>query len=319
MQKSRTSRSADPIVPTAKTEFLFPAPARSHWREQLAGLEAYAYKVEESLTESLEHEDVLRAVARLSVPDLADCCAVDVIEGDRSAGCVFSHRNPEKTAAVEALFEHKVQPHQFAEGRRALAGESFAIKFSDATLDQRAMRTPEMSKLVRLLEPTSAIYVPFVVLGTTIAVGTFVRVAESGLTQGQKELALAQEMARRAVIRHAGFRAPRFTAREDSRLRRADDFIRENLGTSFSLQAIARVAGLSRFHCLRLFKQAYGETPFRRVTRLRMEEAQRRLARSSESVTEIAFACGYGNSADFASAFRRMLGVSPTTFRRRTR
>jgi AraC-like DNA-binding protein len=50
-----------------------------------------------------------------------------------------------------------------------------------------------------------------------------------------------------------------------------------------------------------------------------MEEAQRRLGHGDQSVTDIAFACGYPDSAHFASAFRRVVGVSPTAYRRRAR
>jgi AraC-like DNA-binding protein len=302
-----------------RTELIFPASDRPRWREQLASLEDSARKLEATLTESLEQEDVVRAVARLSVPDLADHCAVFVVEGDNCVRRAFSHRDPEKTAAVETLLDQGAELYEFAEGRRALAGESLLFAFAGATACQPALDTPAMSEIVRCLAPTSVLLVPFVVLGTTIAVASLNRTAASGLTQGPQDLALAREMARRAVIRHAGFRAPRFTASEDSRLRRVDRFIRENLGASLSLGAIAHEAGLSRFHVLRLFKQAYGETPFKRLTRLRMEDAQRRLARTNESVTEIGFACGYDNSAHFASAFRRVFGVSPTAFRRMAR
>jgi len=117
------------------------------------------------------------------------------------------------------------------------------------------------------------------------------------------------------LVRHAKLAVPRTTKRGDRRLRRADAFMRENLGVPLSLEAIAREAGLSRFHFLRLFKRVHGETPFRRLTRLRMEEAQRRLRQDSESVTEIALACGYDNSAHFASAFRRLVGVPPSRYR----
>lgn len=104
---------------------------------------------------------------------------------------------------------------------------------------------------------------------------------------------------------------------EDRRFKRIDKFMRENLGSAISLNAIAKEAGLSRFHLVRLFKQVHGETPFKRLTRLRMEEAQRRLRQGRESVTEIAFACGYENSAHFATAFRRSVGVPPSLYRQR--
>jgi AraC family transcriptional regulator len=102
---------------------------------------------------------------------------------------------------------------------------------------------------------------------------------------------------------------------EDDRVRRAMEYIRDNLGEALSLEAIALQAGLSRFHLLRLFKGACGETPFQHITRLRIEEACRLLSSGSRSVAEIAFLCGYENPAHFASAFRRATGSSPTLYR----
>ncbi len=145
---------------------------------------------------------------------------------------------------------------------------------------------------------------------------------EEALQAGAPDLyaeAAGDLLAAHLLVRHAGCPAPRRAKREDVRLRRVDAFMRESLGASVSLDAMAREAGLSRFHFLRLFKQAYGETPFTRLTRLRMEEAQRRLARGSESVTEVALSCGYDSPAHFASAFRRMVGVSPSAYRRGSR
>ena len=66
---------------------------------------------------------------------------------------------------------------------------------------------------------------------------------------------------------------------------------------SLSLEEIAREAGLSRFHTLRLFNRAYGETPARRVARLRMERAKDLLATGEEPITEIAFRRWAGLSA----------------------
>ena len=149
---------------------------------------------------------------------------------------------------------------------------------------------------------------------------------------GQMMLALAQAMAEGApdfyaetaarflcmhlLVHHGQFRMACSPARDDRRLQRVETFMRENLGEPLSLEALAREANVSRFHLLRLFKDAYGETPFRHLTRLRMEEAQRRLRYGRESIAQIALACGYGNPAHFAAAFRRMTGVAPAAWRR---
>jgi AraC-like DNA-binding protein len=303
-----------------KTEIVLPMASNGQWEhEPLARLDESARKLEDALNEWVPQEDVLRAIARLSVPNLADYCLVDVLEGEQTIRSVFAHREPRQAMDLGPLLDHKAPLSAFAEGRRALAGEPVLMRFTAATFRPAPMRTPEMREIARRFRARSSILYPFVVLGTTVAVAAFGRTADTGLIQGPEELALAREMSRRAILRHAGLSAPRFTRNEDARLRRVDDFLRGNLGAPISLQAMAHEAALSRFHLLRLFKQAYGETPFRRLARLRMEEAQRRLLRGNESVTEIAFACGYENPAHFASAFRRSFGISPRAFRRLSR
>ena len=103
--------------------------------------------------------------------------------------------------------------------------------------------------------------------------------------------------------------------RDDQRLRRVDDYLRANLHNPVSLEDLAAQVNLSRFHLLRLFKQKYGETPLKRLTRLRMDEAKRCLQQGTLSIGEIASRCGYENPAHFASAFRRIEGVAPTAYR----
>jgi AraC family transcriptional regulator len=121
------------------------------------------------------------------------------------------------------------------------------------------------------------------------------------------------------VVRQSQHWEPPALSRDDLRLRRVEDLMRANLDKALSLEAMANEACMSRFHFLRMFKQAYGETPFKRLTRLRMDEAQRRLALGRETIQEIAFVCGYENPSHFATAFRRALGVAPKTYRKMKR
>jgi AraC family transcriptional regulator len=122
------------------------------------------------------------------------------------------------------------------------------------------------------------------------------------------------------ILRHAHVSPSRTSSpSEDLRLRRVDEFLQASVGTSISLEDVADVAEINRFHLLRLFKHAHGETPFRRLTRMRIDTAKERLLAGDETVTEIALACGYENSAHFASVFRRWVGVSPSQYRQQNR
>jgi AraC family transcriptional regulator len=84
-----------------------------------------------------------------------------------------------------------------------------------------------------------------------------------------------------------------------------------HLAEEVSLEDLAKVAYVSRFHLIRMFKQTYGETPYQRLTRLRLQRAQRLLATSDTPITRIALDCGFTNQTHFAAAFRRLVGLSP--------
>jgi AraC family transcriptional regulator len=148
------------------------------------------------------------------------------------------------------------------------------------------------------------------------------RTLSTALSEGVSDLyaeTMAHFLTGHLLVRHAKAQ-PRATQGIDTlRMRRMDEFLRENLGDAVTLEDIAAVAGISRFHLVRLFRKIHGETPVRRLTRMRIEEAKRRLEAGRESVTEIALACGYDNPAHFASAFRRWVGTSPSGYRKQSR
>jgi len=101
------------------------------------------------------------------------------------------------------------------------------------------------------------------------------------------------------------------------RMRRLEEYVRENLAEPLSLAAMSGVVGLSKRHFLRAFKETTGATPHRFVLRLRIEEAKRRLIETGDAMTEVAFAAGFGSSQQFATSFRSATGVTPSSFRQR--
>ncbi|SFW85159.1 AraC family transcriptional regulator [Amycolatopsis australiensis] len=117
------------------------------------------------------------------------------------------------------------------------------------------------------------------------------------------------------LTRHAEAPPPRVPGRDELRTRRAVQFIRDNHHLPLSLADMAAAADLSSFHFLRVFKAATGQTPYRFLTRIRVERACRHLERGELSVTEIAQACGFATPSRFASAFRAQLGLSPSAYR----
>ena len=100
-------------------------------------------------------------------------------------------------------------------------------------------------------------------------------------------------------------------------LRRAHDHIDRNYAESLDLDALASVAGVSKFHFVRCFEATYGDTPMRYVTRRRIERAQDLLRAANLTVTEVCVLVGFSSLGSFSTRFRQFVGESPTAYRDR--
>ncbi len=100
------------------------------------------------------------------------------------------------------------------------------------------------------------------------------------------------------------------------RLRRVLDFIESNLAEDIELEDLASVAGSSRFHFSRAFREATGFPPYRYLIQRRIDAAKTLLLADDLSVGEIAHQCGFHSRSQFAVMFRRVFGTSPGRFRR---
>ena len=84
---------------------------------------------------------------------------------------------------------------------------------------------------------------------------------------------------------------------------------------SLTLGTLARLAGLSPCHFLRVFEQLTGLTPHQYILRARLRAAATRLALEPAKVLDIALDCGFGDVSNFNRAFRAEFGVNPRGFR----
>lgn len=100
-------------------------------------------------------------------------------------------------------------------------------------------------------------------------------------------------------------------------LRRARDHADLHYAEPLDLEALAAVAGMSKFHFQRLFKATYGVTPAVYVSQRRVERAQDLLRATNLTVTEVCHAVGFSSLGSFSSRFREITGETPTEFQRR--
>ncbi len=100
-------------------------------------------------------------------------------------------------------------------------------------------------------------------------------------------------------------------------LRRARDHMDRHYRSPVDLDELSRIAGISKFHFVRSFEAAYGETPIRYLTRRRIERAQDLLRLANLTVTEVCMAVGYASLGSFSSRFTELVGESPVAYRNR--
>ncbi|MEU8794501.1 helix-turn-helix transcriptional regulator [Streptomyces sp. NPDC048643] len=83
------------------------------------------------------------------------------------------------------------------------------------------------------------------------------------------------------------------------------------------LEALAARAGYSRYHFVRAFKAAYGETPGQYLTHRRIDRAEDLLRTANLSVTEICHLVGFSSLGTFSARFKAWTGLTPSAYRAR--
>lgn len=101
----------------------------------------------------------------------------------------------------------------------------------------------------------------------------------------------------------------------EARLRRVLHHIYDNPAGDLSLDALADVAALSRFHWHRVFVAMTGETCAQAVRRIRAHRAAHWLIQTDWPIALIAARSGHQNAQSFARSFRTQFGVTPAVFR----
>lgn len=92
-------------------------------------------------------------------------------------------------------------------------------------------------------------------------------------------------------------------------------FIDHNYADNIDLGNIADSAHYSKFHFLRLFKDAFGKPPHKYLRDVRLHHAKEHL-RSGKSVREVCFQVGFDSVTTFTNTFRKHIGKSPGVFQR---
>ena len=103
---------------------------------------------------------------------------------------------------------------------------------------------------------------------------------------------------------------------ELARMRRVRDRIDRDHARPLDVDSLARGVHMSAGHLSRLFRSAYGESPYSYLMTRRIERAMALLRRGDLSVTEVCFAVGCSSLGTFSTRFTELVGVPPSVYRR---
>ena len=99
-------------------------------------------------------------------------------------------------------------------------------------------------------------------------------------------------------------------------LRQIRSYIDAHIGERISLDDLAHLAGVSRFHFARQFRLSTGESPMGYLRRVRIERSKSILQSRETTIAEVAATLGFSDQSHFTRTFGRLVGVSPGCFAR---
>ncbi len=176
------------------------------------------------IASSLDYEKILSNIAYLTVPKLADWCAVDVLEEDGTIRrLAVAHVDPTKIQWANELHQRYPYDPEAPHGvpKVVATGKSEWYEEISDDLLVAAARDDEHLRLLRGVGFTSAMLVPLIAHGRTLGVLTFATAA-SGRRYNLEDLALAEDLASRAALAISNARLYR-DSQESSRLK--DEFL----------------------------------------------------------------------------------------------
>src|SRR5207247_5072582 len=162
---------------------------------------AFQSDASEALSSSLDYATIAEHVARLAVPYLADWCIVYLIQRDGAVRrLAMEHRDPSRDELAKLIQEHFTINLSAAEGVPKVLRTGVPELHPDATAELMASDVFEpdrLAELVRLLGIRSWMCVPLTARGRIQGAISFVA-TDSGRRYDRNDLALAQDLARRA-------------------------------------------------------------------------------------------------------------------------
>jgi len=201
--------------------------------------------------------------------------------------------------------------HEHGEGDRCLAFHFEPSFFEEVAASSGARRMG----FGRNSLPALRNLAPLVARATVVTLAPRGGATRSTLEDRPRFEELALELAAVALRESTEHRLPRISKRDERSVAAVARFMEERYADPCALDDLARLAGLSPFHFLRVFRATTGLTPHQHLLRTRLRAAASNLACSDASVTDIALSVGFEDLSNFTRSFRAEYHLSPVLYR----
>lgn len=99
------------------------------------------------------------------------------------------------------------------------------------------------------------------------------------------------------------------------RINNAKDYIDDNFDSEIKIEDAAKIACMSSFHFIRLFKTVFEDTPYQYITQKRLSKASSLVMKTDIPITEVCLSVGFSSLSSFSWLFKQKYGISPETMR----
>lgn len=138
----------------------------------------------------------------------------------------------------------------------------------------------------------------------------------------KNDSALVKETLALAILSHSSTLQPSSSSRGGGRLSNGlknllTEYIEENLDTEIKITDLAKLAQISTFYFIKLFRNTFELTPYQYIIQRRITRAEILLTHTRNPIINIALECGFQGASQFSYAFKKYKGLSPIEFRKK--
>jgi signal transduction histidine kinase/ActR/RegA family two-component response regulator len=170
--------------------------------ERASKRDAFLAEATSALASSLDYHENLKIVANVAVPDIADWCAIDVLNDDGTVSrAAVAHVNAEKVKLAETVRDRYEDPQAWTSPQSVMRTRKPVLlrTITDDMLVQSAQGDAERLGMIRGLGLVSLMIVPMVSHDRVLGAVTLA-MAESGVHYSEEDLRLAEEIAARTAL-----------------------------------------------------------------------------------------------------------------------